>query len=244
MISLGTHLLPVAGKVVDLFSTQFVPALLAIMNGIGDVVTASTRLIAFFAGASPAADAVKGALLTLGSAMLGMAASAIPAAITAVMASVTAFGAQIIAAGAAAIATLAAAAPFIAVGAAIGAVIGVIILLGAHWKQATAVIGTIDGVAQNVGAAIGSAIGAVIGWFNQWKGVIGVVAGILAAVFWPDAHHDRDPGDDRWRPDRRILRRKSDNDGGHIGEQAARVSASFLVSISRAAFRRSERARR
>src|SRR6185437_6477387 len=110
----------------------------------------------------------------LGGAMAGLAASAIPAAITAVTASVAAFGAQAIAAGAAAIATLAAAAPFILVGAAIAAVIGIIILGVTHIKQ----IGEAFAAMQVV---VRAAVENVLGMLAHVPGPVGAMASSVLA---------------------------------------------------------------
>lgn len=135
MIELGTHLLPVAGQVADIFSQRVVPAIVLVFTTTARVVTGISNFIGWLQKGGVAADTAKVLILILAGAFAGMAASAIPAAVTAITASVVAFGAQTVAAGAAAIATLAAALPFILVGAAIAAVIGIIILLVTHWKD-------------------------------------------------------------------------------------------------------------
>lgn len=45
----------------------------------------------------------------------------------------------------------------------------------------TAVTGALTSIQQGIGSAVAN----VVGWFNQWKGVIEVVAGVLALVFGP-----------------------------------------------------------
>lgn len=174
MIRLGTGLLPIAGKVVDLFSTYFVPTLTALFNGLMTVVNTGGRFISFLQGTGPAATAVKGVLLLLGGALAGLAASAIPSAIVAITASVTAFGAQAIAAGAAAIATIAAAAPFILVGVAIAGVIGIIILIVTHLKQLGQWFDNLKQIARN-------AVEGILSLLSHVPGPIGAMASSVLA---------------------------------------------------------------
>ncbi|MDE1904953.1 MAG: phage tail tape measure protein [Rhodospirillales bacterium] len=174
MIKIGTGLLPVAGKIVDLFSTYFVPTLMAIVGGLLAVVSTGGRFVSWLEGTGPAATAVKGILLLLGGAMLGFAASAIPAAVTAIASSVVAFGAQAVAAGAAAVATIAAAAPFILVGIAIAGVIGIIILIVTHIKE-------IGQWFDKLKIIIRSAVENILGMLSHIPGPIGAMASSVLA---------------------------------------------------------------
>lgn len=170
MIRLGTKLLPVAGDLADLLATHLVPAVHAVAGAVTNAVQIGQNFVSFLHETGPAATVVKGLLLILGGAMLGLAASAIPAAVAGVIASVTAFGAQAVAAGAAAIATLAAVAPFLLVGAAIGLVIGIVILAVTHWAQITTALGHFKDMLGVVAGAIGSFVGGVLGWFGNLFG--------------------------------------------------------------------------
>ncbi len=107
------------------------------------VVTHWQNLVTIWNSSAPGMIAIKAVVLLLAGAFAGLGVSILVGAIPGIWASVVAFGAQAIAAGAAAIATLAAAAPFILIGAAIAAVIGIIILLVTHWKQVSAFLETV-----------------------------------------------------------------------------------------------------
>ncbi len=193
MIQLGTKLLPVATQVATMFVNDAVPALTMVIGAIGKVISIGAGLITFLQGTGPAATIVKGVLLILAGAMLGMAASAIPALVASIIASVTAFGAQTVAAIAATAATLAAMAPFLLVGAAIGLLVGIIILAVTHWQQITATIGnfiTHGAVPVKIAilillGPIGLIITAVILAKTHWQditAVLGNFAGMLGNV--------------------------------------------------------------
>ena len=110
----------------------------------------------FFASTSPLAIVLKGAILLLAGALTGLGVAAIVSAVPGIIASVAAFGAQAIAAGAAAVAVVAATWPFILIGAAIAAVIGIIILLVTHWKQVTEFLKNVwNIVVKDVGEKLG-----------------------------------------------------------------------------------------
>jgi len=163
MIRLGQKLLPVATQLAGMFASDLPGAVNAVVGAFTTAVHIGQGFVSFLHDTGPAATVVKGILIILGGAMLGFAASAVPAAITAITASVSAFWAQATAAGAAAIATIAAAAPFILVGAAIGAVIAIIILAVTHWRQITTVLGDFKDMLGTVAGAIGSFVGNALG---------------------------------------------------------------------------------
>ena len=141
-------------------------------------------------GATPQMEAARIGILALGGAISGFLLKQLVLAIPSIWASVTAFAAQAGAAIAAAGAMLVAAAPFILIGAAIGAVIGIIILLVTHWKQVTEFLGGvwkgIEGTARTVWGAIASFFtamwqGITTGVKNAWNAITGAFVG---AITW------------------------------------------------------------
>lgn len=142
-----------------------VAALALVGAGVALVIMHWKQIKDFFTSTSPAALAVKAALVALGGALAGFAVYAIAEAIPAIMTSVTAFGAQAVAAGAAAIATLAAAAPFILIGAAIALVVAGIYELITHWSQVSAFL-------EGVWAATVKGVGAGFHWLAGEAGLL------------------------------------------------------------------------
>lgn len=184
MIELGTHLLPVLGNVALAFAANLVPTINHVVTAVTTVIGVGQGLIRFFQDTGPASTAVKVVLGILAGALLGLAASAIPAAITSVVASITAFYAQAVAATTAAVATLAAAAPFILIGAAIAAVVAIVILAVTHWQQITAAFNDFFSSASPVKLIIvallgplGLVIGAVALAKQHWSEITGVLGG-------------------------------------------------------------------
>jgi TP901 family phage tail tape measure protein len=132
-IKMGTALLPALGKLMDGFSSPafasfatavagFVTgALLNLINGITTIVNIGAGLVTFFEHNHAALVTLQTILVPVAGAIAGLL--------------VFAFWSWAVAASAAAIATLAAAWPFLAIGAAIAAVVAIIVLAITHWSD-------------------------------------------------------------------------------------------------------------
>jgi TP901 family phage tail tape measure protein len=124
----------------------------------------------FFTSSAPLALVLKGALATLGGALLAFAVSQIPVAIAAIGAYAASWIPAIALTMAGVGALLVAAAPFLAIGAAIAAVIGILILLVTHWQQVTTFLGTTWKAIETLAKTIWNGIAAFFS--GLWNGIL------------------------------------------------------------------------
>jgi len=138
-----------------------VGALGLVAAGVALVVTHWQQIVDFFHSTSPAALAVKTALVALGGALAGAAVYGITVFVASLPALIAGFVTWASVAGAAALATLAAAAPFIAIGAAVALVAFGIYELITHWSQVKTFLG-------NIASAVGAFFQTVASFVTTW----------------------------------------------------------------------------
>lgn len=163
----------------------------SITGFIGKLVTGGEKLVSFFQHCQIAALSLLIPLGMIGAILVNMAISAIVAVVAAIPELIAGFIAWAAAAGAAAIATLAAALPVLAIGAAIGVLIAIIILLWQHWSQVTKFLQSAWQAASswlmNAFKAIGDFFGMIwqkiVDFFRQHIAlIIAIVTGPLGAL--------------------------------------------------------------
>lgn len=191
LITIGTALLPVVSNIVGHVSEAIgafakwltegdklknaLHAVGTVLQGvagfIGNVVSVGAKVVSFFQHSQVAALALLIPLGMIGTVLASMAASALVDFLSLIPFLVIEFIDWAVTAGAAAIATIAATWPVLAIGAAIGAVIAIIILLVTHWKQVTAFL---TGVWKAVSTWFMNSLHAIGQFFsNVWNGILG-----------------------------------------------------------------------